>query len=66
MFNITEPQTAAVCRIFLRGPGGQGGVRQSDGCWKAVEGSRKLDGQVHPVSTGYPLCSSQQCRAAGA
>lgn len=42
-----------------------GDVRQSDGCWKAVGGSRKLDGQMCPVSTGFPLCSSQLYIAVG-
>ena len=41
------------------------GVRQSGGCWKAVGGSRKLYGQMLPVRTGSPLCSSPLYIAAG-
>lgn len=67
MCTITEPQSVG----SLRGVR----VRQSGGCWKAVGGSRKLGGLMHPVSTltpechsmtGFPLCLSQLYTTVGA
>lgn len=59
MFEISKIQAV----VFY---GGVREVRQSDGCWKAGGGSRRLDGQMRPASTGFPLCSSPLCRAVGA
>lgn len=47
--------TAVVCRVSV-GFSGKWWVRRSGGCWKAVGGSMKLDGQMHLVSTGFLLC----------
>lgn len=51
LLNITEPQSAADCRVS-----GMLQIRRSGGCLTAVGGSRMLDDQEHPASTGSPLC----------